>query len=144
MRIVFSLFTFFSLTLAAQTALAAQVIDGWALASLTKQSKNGAAYMIITNPSDKKDVIVSVESDIAEITELHEMSFDKDGVMRMNEVEKLDIPARGTVKLEPGGYHIMLMGLEKPFEVGDSFDVLLTFENTGQQLIPVKVYPRKN
>ena len=144
MKFILNLAALLGLALAPQSAFAASAIDGWALASLTQQSKNGAAYMIITNTSDKADALTSATSDIAKITEVHEMSFDDKGVMRMEEVEKLAIPPHSTVKLEPGGYHIMLMGLENPLEVGDIFDIILTFENNGQQILPVEVHPRRS
>lgn len=122
---------------------AADVIDGWARASMTQNAKNGAAYMMITNPTDKDDTLVSVSSEVAEHTEVHSMTFEE-GVMRMNEVEALEIPAGETVKLEPGGYHIMLMGLKEPLRVGNKFDIIMTFENSGEQVVPVEVHPRRN
>lgn len=54
------------------------------------------------------------------------------GMMTMREVEKIDVPAGGEVKLERGGYHIMLMNLHKDLVVGESLPVTLTFKNAGE------------
>mgnify|MGYP005839301041 CR=1 FL=1 len=124
------------------SAFSADVIDGWARATLAKQSKNGAAYMIITNSTDKDEKLLGASSDVAEMVEVHNMTFE-DGIMRMQEVDELEIPAGETVKLEPGGYHIMLLGLKEPLRVGQQFDVVLNFEKSGEEVVPVEVHPRK-
>jgi copper(I)-binding protein len=50
------------------------------------------------------------------------------GVMKMYPVDGVDLPAGKTVKLAPGGYHVMLMGLNAPLQAGRSIPVKLTFE----------------
>jgi copper(I)-binding protein len=55
-------------------------------------------------------------------------------VMQMRQVSAIDLPAGTAVSLAPGGYHIMLLGLVSPLEVGQSFDVTLTFA-TGPDLV---------
>lgn len=123
------------------SAYSADVIDGWARASFSDQTRNGAAYMTITNPDTQDDSLLSAASDIADVVEIHNMTFDE-GVMRMFEVEKVEIPAGETIKFEPGSYHVMLMGLKKPLRIGETFDVILTFENAAEKIVPVEVHPR--
>ena len=59
--------------------------------------------------------------------------------MSMREVGEIALPAGTTVNLEPGGYHIMLLDLARPLSVGDKFDVTLTFETAGEQVVEVEV-----
>jgi copper(I)-binding protein len=62
-----------------------------------------------------------------------------EGEMTMRPVDGIDIPAEGTVTLEPGGYHVMLIDLAKPLAAGETFDLTLTFENAGEQVVTVTV-----
>jgi copper(I)-binding protein len=61
------------------------------------------------------------------------------GAMTMQEVEAIELGAGDTVNLEPGGYHIMLLDLVEPLEVGDTFDVTLDFETADDLVVTVEV-----
>jgi hypothetical protein len=61
-----------------------------------------------------------------------------DGSMRMRPVEALDLPADGTLILEPGGYHMMLINAAR-LEVGDTVDVTLVWETAGDMTIVAEV-----
>lgn len=61
------------------------------------------------------------------------------GEMVMQQIMKLAVPASGGVELKPGGYHIMLIDLVKPLELGQTFDVTLTFAKAGDIVVPVTV-----
>ena len=89
----------------------------------------GAFYVTIVNTGGA-DRLVAVASPVAGKAELHESAM-ADGVMRMRGVAGLAIPAGGTVKLAPGGYHVMLVALTQPLTVGQSVPVTLTFEKAG-------------
>ena len=62
-----------------------------------------------------------------------------DGGMTMKPVDKIDLPAGQAVELKPGGYHIMLIDLAKPLEVGDSIEITLTFEKAGEKTVTAEV-----
>ncbi|MDH3308349.1 MAG: copper chaperone PCu(A)C [Acidimicrobiia bacterium] len=116
--------------------------DAWARTSASTQNA-GAAYMTIVG-GDTADrlVAVSVASAVARTAELHETTMgsgDTDGMMMMQEVPVLEIPAGERVSLEPGGYHVMLMMLAEPLVTGAAFDVTLTFEQAGEIVVPVEV-----
>lgn len=65
---------------------------------------------------------------------------DEMGSMKgMQQVTQIDLPAGETVALEPGGFHVMLIGLAGQLEVGESFDVTLTFENAGERTVTAEV-----
>ena len=61
------------------------------------------------------------------------------GEMVMREVEAIEIPAGEMVMLMPGGYHVMLIDLVAPLEIGQTFDVVLTFETAGDVTVTVEV-----
>lgn len=86
--------------------------------------------MTITNNGDDDDRLVSVDSDFPR-TMVHKTEA-VDGVMQMRHQHGgVVIPAGETVTFEPGGLHLMFMGLEKPLKDGEKNDVTLTFENAG-------------
>jgi hypothetical protein len=88
--------------------------------------------MTITNTGQTDDTLVAATTDVSEAVELHTMSMT-DGVMRMRQLEGgVPLPAGETVKLEPGGLHVMLIGLNDRLEKGETFAMTLTFENAGQ------------
>lgn len=99
------------------------------------------AFLTITNTGSAADTLVAVASPVAGIGEVHEMKVE-DGVMTMRPLEDgLAIPAGGTVVLEPGGYHIMLMDLKAPLVKGEDIDVTLTFEKAGSVETTLHVAP---
>ncbi len=108
-----------------------KITHPWAKSSL-KGVPNSAAYMTITNTGETDDTLVAAATDVSEAVELHTMSME-DGVMRMRRLEGgVPLPAGETVKLEPGGLHVMLIGLNDRLEKGETFAMTLTFENAGQ------------
>jgi copper(I)-binding protein len=60
-------------------------------------------------------------------------------MMGMRPIERLEIPAGGTVELKPGGYHIMLIQLVQELKVGDKIEITLTFEKAGDVTITAEV-----
>lgn len=52
--------------------------------------------------------------------------------MQMQPINRLEIPAQSTVRLAPGGYHIMLIGLNRTLNPGDSIRLKLGFEQSGE------------
>ncbi|GGK26288.1 copper chaperone PCu(A)C [Salinarimonas ramus] len=92
-------------------------------------------YLTITNTGAAADRLLGGATEIAERFEVHSMEM-VDGVARMAPVEGgLEIPAGESVALEPGGYHVMFMGLKRPLAEGESFEGTLVFENAGE--VPV-------
>ncbi|MCE9622752.1 MAG: copper chaperone PCu(A)C [Actinomycetia bacterium] len=125
----------------------------------------GAVYLTITSPVDDKLVAAKIDPSITGTVEIHEtvmadaatdttmamgsdttmaMGSDTtmamgDGEMTMRPVEFIDLPAGVAVALEPGGYHIMLLDLVQPLEVGTTIQVTLVFETAGEVTIDVPV-----
>lgn len=138
------------------------VAGQWARTSPAMASM-GAAYMTLTADADDALIGVSVPADIAATAEIHEMvpaesaddsmdmgdesmdhgSMDGDsmdmGAMVMQQIMSLDLPAGETVELKPGGYHVMLIDLAAPLEIGQTFDITLDFETAPDQVVTVEV-----
>jgi len=119
-----------------------QVEDAWARTSASIQDA-GAVYLTIKGGTGADRLVgAAVPSSVATSAGLHETVTEGDEgaqMMMMQEVEGIDVPAQGEAKLEPGGYHIMLMQLAEPLETGSQFTVTLTFENAGTMEVVVEV-----
>ena len=75
---------------------------------------------------------------------IHRTETDAAGVARMVPVEALEIPPGATVTLEPGGTHVMFMGLTAPFAEGDKIDATLVFEKAGEVAVRFNVEARRD
>lgn len=100
---------------------------------------NGAAYMVLRNAGSSADRLVAAASEVAERVELHTHMIDAEGVARMREVEAVEVPAGGEAAFQPGGLHVMLIGLREPLAEGSSFGLRLTFEQAGETEVTVNV-----
>lgn len=92
-----------------------------------------AGYLVIENRGRDADRLVSltVQDDLAARAEMHDMAVT-DGVMRMRPVSGgVEIAPGMTAKFEPGGLHIMFVGLKRTLARGDRFKAVLTFERAG-------------
>ncbi len=114
------------------------IADPWARASASKMMKAGAAFMMLTNNAATADRVVEAQSTIARKTELHTHLMEG-GVMKMRQVEAIDVPAGAAVALKPGGLHVMFMGLHAPLVEGARFSLTLVFEKAGKIEIDVPV-----
>lgn len=101
-------------------------------------SKMSAAYMVLNNGTADDDHLVSAESDVAKSVELHNVR-KKDGMMEMYQVKSIGIPAKGSQKLKPGSYHVMLIGLTRALKAGDEVELTLNFMHAGAITIKAPV-----
>ena len=85
------------------------------------------------------DVLVAASSEIADDTQVHEVVTEGSSAMMRPVQGGIPIEAGGRVSLEPGGYHVMLLGLEEIPEVGSTFELVLEFERAGRVSITVYV-----
>lgn len=92
----------------------------------------GGGYMKITNKGTAPDRLIGGSSPAAARVEIHIMSMEG-GVMRMRPLAAgLEIKPGATVELKPGGVHVMMMGLKKPFRKGERVKATLEFEKAGK------------
>jgi copper(I)-binding protein len=94
-------------------------------------AKIAAGYMTIRNKSAAPDRLIGGSSPLASKVETHVTMKDGD-IMRMREVKGYEIPAKGSFELKPGGAHLMLVDIKKPFKEGDRIPLTLRFEKAGE------------
>jgi periplasmic copper chaperone A len=123
----------------AQTGSGPKVTEAWARPTVAGQ-QGGGGFMTLTGGA-APDRLLGARAAVAERMELHTMSMDGN-VMRMREVPGIDVPAGGTVKLAPGGLHLMFMGLKQPLANGSTVPVTLRFEKAGEVVVDFKIQPR--
>jgi periplasmic copper chaperone A len=123
----------------------AEMIDGEGIhiegtwARPASEGRMSAAYFLITNFEDEPDTLLSVQSDVARLVEIHESYEREEGMMGMREITELEIPARATVRLEQGGLHIMLIQVTRTLADGDTFELTLNFTGHGEKTIEIPV-----
>ena len=102
--------------------------DPW-LRAVPPVSPTMAGYVTLNNSGDEAVTITGVSTSAAGHTMLHDVESAADGSRRMVHLHHLEIPARGSVPLTPGGRHLMLMKLTQVPRAGESVEVCLTFAN---------------
>lgn len=105
----------------------------WARAT-AGPAKAGAAYMTLVNHGGATDRLLGAKSDLAARTEIHTHLMEN-GVMKMRQVEGIEVAPGTPTVLQPGGLHIMFMGLKAPFKEGQELPLTLVFEKAGE--VPV-------
>jgi copper(I)-binding protein len=115
------------LTGTAHAADLVSVLNPWARATVPGQ-KVGGVYMEIVARENLR--LVSVKSAAAETAQVHQMKMEN-GMMRMRAVPFLELPAGKPVRLEPGGYHIMLFDLKRSLVTDQKLKLELTFEDAA-------------
>ena len=116
------------------------VRDAWVAEALPGQDMT-AAYMIIVNEGDVEEKLVRVDSEFAERLELHTMEQQGE-MMRMRKVDSIVIGPGEEVALEPGGLHIMIIGLSGRPKAGDTFTLFLGFESGASLRVDAPVKKR--
>ncbi|MGA7096320.1 MAG: copper chaperone PCu(A)C [Acidimicrobiia bacterium] len=97
-----------------------------------------AALYFTADGYGEDDQLVGAATDVAPKVEIHETVMGDNGTMGMQPVESLDLPASGQLVLEPGGYHVMLVGVDR-LDVGAKVKVTLDWKNAGEQTIEAEV-----
>jgi copper(I)-binding protein len=110
------------------------VADAWIRVPASAELP-GAGYLTLTSTADVADFLIAARSPISADIELHQTTEDASGAMGMEPVDRIEIPAGGTVALEPGGYHLMLLGLTELPVIGDTVEVTLVFEEAGNVVV---------
>lgn len=99
-----------------------------------------AALYFTASSGGEADRLLGADTGTASDVELHTTVIDDDGTMSMRPSDAFELPAGGTLVLEPGGLHLMLVDAQR-MEVGDVIEVVLTWENRGDMTIEAEVVP---
>ena len=124
---------------AAEKTAAAVKADNPYVRAVPPGQENSAAFMTLTNSSDVPVALIAAESPVADKVELHEHT-NNNGVMAMRQIPQIEVPAKGSVELKPGGLHIMLIGLKQALNAGGNVPLTLLFADGGlvQVTAPIK------
>ena len=114
-----------------------KVTGAWAR-STPPTAKTAAAYMTVVNAGKDNDTLLSASTPVAGMADLHR-SFMDNGVMKMRPTGPVDLKPGASLKLAPGGYHLMMMDLKQPLTAGQTFPVTLVFKKAGNVTAMVKV-----
>lgn len=106
-------------------------------------SGTAAAFMVITNNGTSDDRLLGGKTDVAAVVEVHEMKQQGEMMIMSPLVDGLPIPAGETVTLEPGGYHIMMIGLTKDLKPGETYELTVEFETAGEVTLTVPIFATK-
>ena len=118
-------------------AFAEPVVGGaWARAT-PPGAQTGAVYLTLVG-DDAPDRLLGGHTSAARELQIH-THVHADGMMRMEQLPELEIPARETVEFRPHGLHLMLIGLSKPLVAGDELSITLDFERAGEMELSVPV-----
>jgi periplasmic copper chaperone A len=124
------------------TASKIEVSDAWVRSSDSAVVGGmTGAFMKITNRSESDVTLVSAETEVAGMVEIHETVM-VDGQMRMQQISGgLVIPAGSFSVLEPGGNHVMLMMLRTEVLAGDTVDIKLLFSDGTELIVTATAKP---
>lgn len=129
---------YMDITAAADDELLSAAVDA-SIAGTVEIHETVAADMSGDMAGDMAEGDAAMPGEEGEEVSEDTMAGDMSGEMTMRPVSSVALPAGETVMLMPGGYHIMLLDLAAPLEVGQTFDVTLTFANAGTQVVTVEV-----
>ena len=100
-----------------------------------------AGYLELVNDSDADLSLTGASSPDYMMVHLHESYVNNDGTSGMRMIAKVVVPAHGTVRLSPGGYHLMLMKARHAIEVGDTVAIVLKMDRAGELEVKAPVKP---
>jgi copper(I)-binding protein len=101
----------------------------------------GVAYLSITNNGKNADALIAASTPAAARVEMHKTSI-VDGMARMRPLSEIAIPPGATVKIEPGGIHLMLVDLESALEHGKTVPLVLEFRHAGRITVQLDIEAR--
>lgn len=107
-----------------------RVDEGWIRLSAAP-GRPAAAYFNI-HGGDADTRLLSITTDVAVRSEMHDTT-NEGGVMKMAPIDGLDIPAKSTIKFEPGGKHLMLFDVNPGIQPNKYVNLVFTFAN-GEQI----------
>ena len=100
---------------------------------------NSALYFVLQNNGSKPDTLIGAESKLADIVEVHESYKRDNDIMGMRPAGKLVINPKSELEFKPGGFHVMLLDLQKDFKIGDLFEAVLQFKYAGKIKVKAEV-----
>jgi copper(I)-binding protein len=118
------------------------VTDAWVRAAPSGQGAT-AAYFTLCNAGESATDLIGVDTQAADVIELHETTRDESGVASMAAITSAALPPKEPVSFAPGGKHVMLIGVKETLADGGSVDLTLHFSDGSQVDVqaPVRAAP---
>lgn len=114
-------------------------VSGAYVRATLKNASAAGGYLTITNTGSTADRLMSVTSAAATDISVHQMKMNGQ-VMEMSAIEGgLEVPAGGSVSLDPMGYHLMMTGMSQPFIEGQCVEMTLHFASAGDLPIELNI-----
>ncbi|MCO4322593.1 copper chaperone PCu(A)C [Aliidiomarina quisquiliarum] len=113
-------------------------VEGLWLRETIPGQPHGAGFGKLRNNTEFDMFLIGGSISVAEDVEIHQHVIEGEQ-MRMEQIEALMVPAQAHVRLQPGGYHVMLMNLKQPLVTGDVYDLTLIFSDGSTVVVPVPV-----
>lgn len=135
-RILFGLLACILVLAACQAKEGIEVSDAWARTA--SQGMNSAVYFEIQNHNAEADELTGAAAEVADAVEVHESKMEGD-VMKMSRVDSVLLEPSAAVQFEPGGYHVMLIGLKRELNAGDEIQITLQFRNSPALIVTATV-----
>ena len=114
------------------------ISDAWVRLPVGADTSQTAAYMTIANTGPDADALIGVTCALGGMAAMHQTTTSS-GMTGMQMMDRLEIPGGGSLRMEPGGYHIMLTGLTAPLTMGQKVTFTLTFEHAGTMTVEAEV-----
>lgn len=114
-----------------------EVRDAW-IKQLPPTVPMRAGYLTLHNRGDSTMLLTGASSDAFGRVEIHR-SYEQDGMMRMDPVDSIELPANTEFRLEPGGYHLMMMMPRAATRAGDRVGLVLEFSDGSRQSLQMTV-----
>ncbi|MDJ0776515.1 MAG: copper chaperone PCu(A)C [Gammaproteobacteria bacterium] len=114
-----------------------EVRDAW-IKQLPPTVPMRAGYLTLYNRGDSTMLLTGASSDVFERVEIHR-SYEQDGMMRMDPVDSIELPANTEFRLAPGGYHLMMMMPRETTRAGDRVGLVLEFSDGSRQSLQMTV-----
>ena len=115
-----------------------EISDAW-IREVPPNSEITALYFEIKNSTGAEDWIVSIDSAVSEKVEIHNTVIDNNGSAKMVKLDEVKLPSGGSIKLEPAGMHVMLIGLNQKIRAGEEYKINFNFKNSGNKTVTARV-----
>ena len=103
---------------------------------------NSALYLRLVNGTSIADTLLGASFGPAQVVEIHESFATDDGTAGMRQIGPVSVAPKSRIALEPGGKHVMLIGLNEPLMADSTVSIDLQFANAGLRRVQAPVRNR--
>lgn len=114
------------------------IADAWARATIG-MSRPGAVYLTLRNTGEEAVTVTGLATPLAITSEIHQTTTNANGVSSMAPAGEITIATGGSIALEPGGLHAMLMQLQEPLTEGETLPLIVIFSDGGEVTVEVPI-----